>query len=430
MSGAVAEALKAEDTLYDELYDVRTEAEQIGNYIDVDPYPLMNAARERGSVQKGFLREVLGLPMYHRNWNAFQGRQGYAVLTFAEAEAAFRDNLRLSNHVYKLNDTGENVLGILEMDNPEHFAYRRAAQSLFIKPRAVGMWRDRWINEIVKALVENLHGRDGAELNMLFCARLPVHTITIAVGLHGDDALVFRKALLESLGGTFGPEKQMQGRITVERMVGEQIAKRRDAPGEDIISWLVAAEIDLPGESKRPLHDKEIVTFCRLLLTAGGGTTWRQLGIFVMALLEDRERWETVRAERRLLEPAIQESLRWCPTNPMFSRLALEDVTIGGVDIPAGSAVDICLGSANRDPARWENPDVFDVHRPFKQHIGFGIGAHMCLGRNVAESEMYVAVDALMDRFPDIWLDPDHAPPYITGGFEQRGVSALHVRLR
>ncbi len=431
---SVAQAVKSDDSLYDELYDVKTEALETGNYIDVDPYPLMNAARERGAVQKGYLREVLGLPFWHRHGTVIgegaDRRQGYCVLTFEQAEAAFRDNVRLSNKIYKIMPGVDNFVGILEMDNPQHFAHRKAAQSLFIKPRAVGLWRDRWINGIVNAIVEKLKTQDRAELNMDMCARVPVHTISVAVGLRGEEALIFRKALISTLGSRNGPAARMEAAATVSQMVTEQIELRRKAPGEDIISWLLAAEVDIPDEGTRHLTDEEIITFCRVLLLAGGGTSWRQMGILLFALLDKRDRWEDVKADRSLLEPAIQESMRWNPNNPMFSRLVVEDAQIGGVDIPKGSVVDICLASANRDPSRWDNPDEFDLHRKPKPHIGFGIGAHMCLGRNVAESEMYVALDALMNEFPDMCIDPDQPYPSLTGGLEQRGISAMHVLLK
>ncbi|MFC3172768.1 cytochrome P450 [Novosphingobium bradum] len=430
MSGQAAGFVTADEAAYDELYDVRTEAMHSGNYIDVDPYPLMNAARERGAVHKGFLREVLGLPPFHRSRQVTEGRQGYSVLTFAAAEQAFRDNVRLSNRIYHMTPGDAKFLGILEMDEPEHFAQRKALQSLFIKPRAVGKWRDRWINDIVKAIIANLEGSDRAELNMALCARVPVHTISAAVGLRGEEALTYRRALVASMGGKFGPERQREGMITAERITREQIALRRKQPGDDIISWLLEAEVEMVDEPRRHLTEDEIATFCRLLLLAGGGTTWRQMGIVLFALLDERERWEAVKADRGLVEPAIQESMRWNPNNPMFSRLVVADAEIGGVAIPAGSVVDICLSAANRDPSRWDNPDVYDLHRPFKQHIGFGMGVHMCLGRNVAESEMFVAINALMDHFPAMRLDPDQPRPFLTGGLEQRGISSLPVLLR
>lgn len=419
-----------DDDLYEALYDVRKEAEEIGNYIDHDPYPTMNALRERGApVQKGFMRELMELPPFHRHKGSLE-RQGYTCFTFDACEKAFRDNVNLSNNVYHFDGSPPKTMGILEMDNPEHHAFRRAVQSLFIRPKAQKWWREHFIDALVEELVANFEGRDRAELNLQLCARVPVHTITRAVGLRGEDAMLFRNALVGTSASRHGMEVRMQSHATVQRMLMEQIARRKAEPGEDIISWLLAAEIDPPGEERRHLTDEEIVIFARLILLAGGGTSWRQLGITLFALLSNRDYFEAAKADRKLVEAAINESLRWNPTNPTFSRVALVDTDLCGTVIPQGAVLDICLGAANRDPARWENPDEFDLHRPFQQHLGTGIGAHMCLGRFVAEAEMMVTINKLLDHFPNMRFDPDAETPYMTGGLEQRGVSALPVLLR
>lgn len=417
------------DDLYEALYDVRREAEEIGNYIDHDPYPTLNALRERAPVQKGFMRQLMGLPTFHRHKGALE-REGYTCFTFEACEAAFRDNVNLSNNVYHFDGSPPKTMGILEMDNPEHHAFRRAVQSLFIRPKAQKWWREHFIDRLVDDLVVDLQHRDRAELNLQLCARVPVHTITRAVGLRGEDSLLFRNALVGTSANRHGLQARMEAHSTVQRMVMEQITKRKAEPGEDIISWLLAAEIDPPGEERRHLTDEEIVNFARLILLAGGGTTWRQLGIVLLALLSDRDQLDAVKADRKLIDAAIEESLRWNPTNPTFSRVALSDTQLGDVAIPKGAVLDICLGAANRDPARWGNPDVFDLHRPFLQHLGTGIGAHMCLGRFVAQAEMNVTINRLFDHFPDMRFDPDVGTPYITGGLEQRGVSSLPVLLR
>jgi cytochrome P450 len=429
MASVTVSAPASDDELYDALYDVRKEAEDVGNYIEGDPYPAIKTLRERAPVQKGFLRQLLALPPFHRHKGALD-RQGYTCFTFDMCDKAFRDNVNLSNNVYHFDGSQPKSMGILEMDNPEHHAFRRAVQSLFIRPRAQKWWREHFIDALVQDLVTSLHGRDRAELNLQLCARVPVHTITRAVGLRGEDALLFRSALINSSASRHGLQARMEAHATVQHILMEQITKRRSEPGEDIISWLIAAEIDPPGEDHRHLSDQEIVVFARLILLAGGGTTWRQLGVVLHGLLGDREQLEAVKADRKLVDPAIEESLRWNPTNPMFSRVAVTDTQLGDVVIPQGAILDICLGAANRDPARWENPDEFDLHRPFQQHLGTGIGAHMCLGRFVAQAEMGVTINCLLDHFPDVRLDPDAPAPFVTGGLEQRGVSALPVLLR
>jgi cytochrome P450 len=418
-----------DDDLYEALYDVRREAEEMGNYIDHDPYPVMNALRERAPVQKGFMRELMELPPFHRHKGALD-REGYTCFSFDACEKAFRDNVNLSNNVYHFDGSPPKTMGILEMDNPEHHAFRAAVQSLFIRPKAQKWWREHFIDKLVGDLVEELEKHDRAELNMQLCARVPVHTITRAVGLRGEDALIFRNALVGTSANRHGIEARMAAHGTVQRMLMEQINRRKGDPGEDIISWLLAAEISPPGEDPRHLTDEEIVIFARLILLAGGGTTWRQLGIVLLALLINSDQLAAVKSDRKLIDAAIEESLRWNPTNPTFSRVALVDTQLGDVTIPQGAVLDICLGAANRDPSRWDNPDEFDLHRPFKQHLGTGIGAHMCLGRFVAQAEMNVTINRLLDHFPDIRLDPDAGTQFVTGGLEQRGVSSLHVLLR
>jgi cytochrome P450 len=149
-----------------------------------------------------------------------------------------------------------------------------------------------------------------------------------------------------------------------------------------------------------------------------------------MALLTHLDQFEAVKADRNLVDAAIEESLRWNPTDPVFSRLVAQDTELEGVPLPAGAVLEICLGAANRDPSRWNNPDIYDLHRPRQNHLGFGIGTHLCLGRDVGRSEINVGLNALMDAFPNLRLDPDAPAPHLTGGLEQRGVSALRVLLR
>lgn len=422
--------LITDDPLYEELYDVRREAMEMGNLVEEDMNAAIGALRDRAPVQKGFLRELLSLPPHHRHEMA-TGRQGFTCFTFETCNAAFRDHERFSSRImHHPSASGEQRLGILEMDEPEHRAYRGTLQPMFIKPRTLTWWRQRWINDIVAALVEKLKAADRAELNLQLCARVPVHTVTRAIGMDGDDALVFRSALLKSSAPSVSPEVRRAASETVDRMVIELIERRRAEPGDDVITGLIQAVLALPDGTKRPLTEREILTHTKLVMLAGGGTSWRQFGITLWALLTNRDQLEAVKADRNLVDKAIEESVRWNPTDPVFSRLVAQDAELGGVSLPAGSVLEICLGAANRDPARWDNPDVYDLHRPMQGHLGFGIGTHMCLGRDVARSEIHVGINALLDAFPHMRLDPDQPAPYLTGGLEQRGVSALPVCLR
>jgi cytochrome P450 len=426
----MTDVLTADDALYEELYDVRKEAEDMGNLVEEDMNPAMCRLRDKAPVQKGFLRDLLGLPPHHRNVAA-KGLEGYTCFDWETCNIAFRNPERFDSRIYHTDPTSdEPTMGLLEMDGVVHRGYRMTLQPMFLKPKTLTWWRQRWINAITETLVEHLAGRDRAELNLQLCARVPVHTVTRAIGMDGDDSLVFRHALIRSSSGRLSPKERMEAHLTVDRMLLELIGKRRAEPGDDVISGLLKAELAIPGEPTRTLTDREIQILCRLVMIAGGGTSWRQFGITLWALMTHPEQYEAVKADRSLIDAAIEESVRWNPTDPVFIRQVVEDTELGGVPLPQGAALEICLGAANRDPARWDNPDAYDLFRPLKGHIGFGIGPHQCLGMNVARSEINVGINALLDHFPNMRLDPDQPPPFLTGGLEQRGMSAIPVLLR
>ena len=247
---------------------------------------------------------------------------------------------------------------------------------------------------------------------MEFCAAIPVLTITGSFAVPVTQALDVRESLAR-------PE-QMVG------IIAPIVAARREHPEDDLISVLVESEItDEDGRTHR-LTDAEIYSFSMLLLAAGSGTTWKQMGITLAALLQRPGLLEAVRLDRSLLRPVIEESLRWQPTDPMFSRWVTKDEEFFGTPLPKGAVLHICLGAANRDPERWECPDNYDPFRPTKPTLAFGNGPHVCLGQHVARAEMTIAINALLDRLPNLRLDPDAEPPAFIG-FYERGATAIPV---
>jgi cytochrome P450 len=427
----MTEVLLSDDPLYKELYDVRREAEVIGNLIDRDVMPEIHALRAKAPVHKGKLRELLGLPDHVRHVAAI-GRQHYTVLSYEACLAAFRDPKRFSNKVsHHPNERDELTMSILEMDGSMHRAYRRTIQPRFLMLEALDWWRKHTVDTIVTRLVERLQQKDHAELNIDFCARIPVYTITTAIGMEGDDALIFRDAFVKSGGiGRNPPEVIREATATIERMLLALIDDRRRSPREDLISFLLSSRLHLPGEASRLLTDREIMHVARLVMIAGGGTSWRQMGITLFALLTHPEQFAQVKVDRSLLDNAIEEALRWNPTAPVFYRMIEEDTEFYGVPMEKGGVLEIALGAANCDPERWENPDIFDMHRPPQTNLAFGMGTHRCLGMNVAQVEIGVGLTALLDAFPNLRLDPAAEAPFITGGLEQRGVSGLPVLLK
>ena len=160
-----------------------------------------------------------------------------------------------------------------------------------------------------------------------------------------------------------------------------------------------------------------------------GKEVGQQLGITLFALLNNRDQLEAVMADRSLLPKAILESARWYPNDPVFARMAKRDAELEGTMIPAGSILHLCLGSANRDPSRWDNPDKFDIFRPVQRSVAFAAGPHSCLGQHVAREEMLGAMNALFDRFPNIRWDPASPAPKLSGSLISRGPGPLHVLL-
>lgn len=423
----MSDLLTTDDPRYAELFDITKET--AGGAIYGDLTPRMNALREQAPVIKGSLRELLKVPDIHMAYD--RPRQHYTLLAFKLCERALRENLLFSSEVYNESPGVKNMGDvILKMTGNQHRCMRAVAQPMFIKPRAIDWWKPRWIEEAVAALLDRLEGRETADLNMDLCARLPVNVVTRGIGMRGEDALIFREHLEKSTieARHLDPDVVRHSAGEVARMLKELITARREQPADDVVSGLVHNDLKLEDGSTRKLTDDEIFSYCRLIMLAGGGTTWRQLGITLYQLLTNYQFWEDCRGNRELIGAAIEEGARWMPTDPIFARLVMEDVELAGVKIPAGSRVDMCLGAANRDPSRWENPDVYDLHRPFQTHLGFGLGPHRCLGMDVAKQEMLVAINGLMDRFPNMTLDETARVPELLGGVEQRGMSAVPVR--
>lgn len=420
--------LTADDPRYKALFDITKEAS--GGEIYGDLTPKMTALRDKAPVQKGSLRELLGVPAVHMAYDT--PRQHYTLFTFELCDRAFRENQLFSSAVYN-ESPGVKNMGkvILRMTGEEHRCLRAVAQPMFLRPRTVDWWKPNWIDDAVDALLGRLEGRETADLNMDLCARLPVNVVTRGIGMKGENALVFREHLEKSTieARHLDPQVVKHSADEVSRMLRELIIERRAEPADDVISGLVHNDLQLPDGSTRKLTDEEIFSYCRLIMLAGGGTTWRQLGITLHQLLTNRMFWESCREDRNLIPLAIEEAARWMPTDPVFARLVMEDIELEGVEIPAGSRVDLCLGAANRDPSRWENPDTYNIFRPLQSHLGFGMGPHRCLGMDVAKQEMIVAINGLMDRFPNLRLDESAPTPELLGGVEQRGMSAVPVKL-
>jgi cytochrome P450 len=400
-----------------ELFDLRSSYNAFsgGTYQD-DPYPLWHRLREQGPVLPGILHELTGCtdPMYFHGLPS-PDRPHFTLFDYETCFAAHRDPDVFASSAEPV-DFENGPLSItnsmLSMDGAEHRRYRALVQPSFLSSNGK-WWADNWINETVQLLLDGFV-RDGrAELNVDFCAAIPVLTITGSFGLPVEQALEVRAAL------SANPARVIE-------LIRPVIEARRKQPRDDLISVLLEAELTDDDGIVTHLTEREIDSFVLLLLGAGSGTTWKQMGTTLTALLQRPDMLDAVRQDRSLLRPAIEESVRWMPTDPMFSRWVVSDTELGGVELPAGSVVHMNIGAANRDPARWDRPDEYDITRPLRPNLGFGQGAHICLGMHVARVEMATAINALLDRLPNLRLDPDAEPPRFVGLYE-RGATAIPV---
>ncbi len=398
-----------------QLFDLRSSVyASRGGAFDEDPYPAFHRLRESGPVHEGIVGPLIGFdgPAFFQGL-PYPDLVHFSAFDFETCDAVFRDG---ETYQSRPPDGGGMNASILYMDGAEHRRYRALVQPSFL-PKRARWWIENWIERTVHALIDRIERHGRADLNVEVFAAIPLLTITGSFGISVADALDIRAAVTSD--GT--------GLGEFLRIVPPIIAARREDPRDDLISVLVDAEVADETDVTHRLTDDEILGFVFLLLAAGSGTTWKQLGITMLALLRHPEWLDAVRNDADVLRPVIEESLRWMPTDPMFSRFVARDTELGGVAVPRGAVMHICLAAANRDPARWERPDEFDPSRPPLPHIGFGDGSHICLGMHVARAELRTAIEALVNRLLNLRLDADAAEPQIIGLYE-RGPTAVPVR--
>jgi pulcherriminic acid synthase len=298
---------------------------------------------------------------------------------------------------------------------------------------------DRVTEDAVHHLVKRFEPGQTVDLLSDFGYYLPVYVISDMLGLPHDDYEKFFAwyTAHTNFSAAFGtdPEADRLGRQATAELwdyLTPIIADRRRNPGFDLISALVTAEID--GEK---LDDIEVKTHTTQILNAGSETTGKTLASLFTHLLTRRELFLEVRDDRSRLLPAISETLRFSPPSQLNSRKVTEDVELHGVRIPAGSLVLLLIASANRDERRFDHADEFDPARTdlnhdkvftnSSEHFAFGGGRHFCLGAMLAKSQLEVASNMFLDRFPEMRLADEFTPTW--KGIKMRSVESLLVTL-
>lgn len=211
-----------------------------------------------------------------------------------------------------------------------------------------------------------------------------------------------------------------QAKTELAAFLIEQFDYRRKTPGEDLISRLVHSEIG------KTMSEQAIVVNTRQLLFAGNETTAKWLGHIFETLSRFPDVRQCLNADRRLLPAALEEVMRWQGVTQVLPRgVKGDDVVVEGVPMANGAEILLLPGAAGRDPARWDNPWTFDIHREPKPHLGFGLGLHSCLGAVLARMESLEVMSTMLDRFPDFHIQT----PVPYGNFSLRGATELKAIL-
>jgi cytochrome P450 len=387
------------EQLFDDLEDFGAFDEAVSGDVR-DPYTELARLRREEPVQR---LDASGMP--HE-----ESKPVFIVYRYEEAQQMLRDNETFSSAAVIAAFgavLGEGVM--LGMDEPVHGRLRSLVSKAFSQ-KAMARWEDELVGRVANSLIDKFAANGKADLVKEFTFDYPSQIIAGLLGLPQEDYPQFQRWSISLLSWILNPERGLAASAALCDYFAPILEARRAEPRDDLISGLAQAEID--GEK---LADEEIYSFLRLLLPAGVETTYRSLGSLLFALLSNPAQLQAIRADRSLLPQAIEEGVRWEPPLLTITRVATRDTELGGVPIPAGSTVMPMLGAANRQEDRYPDPDTFDIFRQARGHLGWGHGVHVCLGMHLARLEMRTAINLLLDRLPNLRLDPDGHDPHIRG---------------
>ncbi|MGV9315872.1 cytochrome P450 [Streptomyces sp. NPDC003691] len=387
-----------------------------------DPYPAYERLRSDGRV----------------HW--FEPTRQWLVPHYADVSALLRDRRlgRTYLHRFTHEEFGRtppppehepfhtlNDHGILDLEAPDHTRIRRLVTKAFT-PRTVAALEPT-VRRLAAELVAGLRKAGGGDLLADVAEPLPVAVIAEMLGVPEEDRYLLRPWSADICGMfELNPSEETARRAVTASLefsayLRMLIAERRTNPGEDLISALIAAY----DEGDR-LSEQEMISTCVLLLNAGHEATVNTTANGWWTLFRHPEQLAALRADHSLLPTAVEELMRFDTPLQMFERWVLDDIEIGGTVVPRGAELALLFGSANRDPARFTDPDTLDLARADNPHITFGAGIHFCLGAPLARIELAASFGELLREAPTMRLagEPEWQPGYVI-----RGVRALPVEL-
>jgi cytochrome P450 len=372
-----------------------------------DAAPTAFRERARGASREAFIARLRQGDRPFRD-----GDGAWVVSRFDEARAILLDPGRFSSRA------PEGGFPLLQDDPPRHTALRGLLQKAFTPARI----------EALRPAIEEIAGTlaaaimPGVETDVVAAITSPLPVIVIArmLGVAETDRDRFRDWSNRFAGAGAAEGVDEVAAVALMEMstyLGAELARRRAAPGDDLISALARAE-----EAGVTLTDNEIISLSVLLLVAGNETTTNLLSNVMNRLAAHPEEWRALRESPALIDGMIEEILRVDSPVQFTIRYCREDVDVGGVRILSGEVVFVYLAAANRDPSRWPEPDALDMRRERGRQLAFGLGVHMCIGAPLARLEARAGLEALLKRFETVRFGAAPRPRTVAAllrGFQQ-----------
>ncbi len=366
--------------------------------IDVDPYPIWRRMREEA-------------PLY---WNERHGF--FALSRFADVEAALVDWSTYSSakgsllEIIKADVDLPPGLFIFE-DPPAHDMHRGLLSRVFTPKRMNDL--EPKVRQFCANSLDPLVGSGGFDFIRDLGAQMPMRTIGMLLGIPEADQEAIRDQIDAGLrlaeGAPADMGKRYEAGLNQAEVFAEYIDWRADHPSDDLMTDLLQAEFEDETGTRRRLSRDEILNYINLIAGAGNETTTRLIGWTGKVLAEHPDQRRELVADRTLIPGAVEELLRYEAPSPVQARYVMRDVEHHGQTVPAGSAILLLNGSGNRDDRKFPEGERFDIHRRIDHHLTFGYGLHFCLGAALARLEGRVALDEVLDRFPEWEVDWDGA---------------------
>jgi cytochrome P450 len=379
-----------------------------------DPHPVWRRLRDEA-------------PLYRNETYDF-----WALSRFADVMAASLDPRTFSSaHGTVLEQMSDQPMDTIHMmifmDQPEHTVFRRLVSRAFTVRRVAEL--EPKIRALCADMLDAQKGRGGFDFVADFGALVPANVIAMLLGVPAED----RDEVRETIDGIFHlePGAGMLNEVSLNAMmklhgyIADQLVERQTRPRDDMLTDLLNAEVAEPDGSRRALTLEESTNFGILIVSAGTETVARLLGWAGHTLAAYPDQRAELAADPSLIPQAIEELLRYEAPSPVNGRWTTAPVELYGIEIPPGQKVLMLTGSAGRDERAFSDPDRFDIHRQFDQHVTFGYGIHFCLGAALARLEGRIALEETLARYPE-W-DVDHGRSEFLFTSTVRGYSRLPV---